>query len=137
MRAHKPEECDVLLMRAIEGGDLDAAVALYEPDASFVVAPGQVVVGHAAIREVLQGMMASTAGGRLDAVTVVTSADDSLAFTRVRGSSTRTGPDGEPITTTFHSVEVLRKQPDGTWRIVIDDPSGEGFETEHALEPSR
>ena len=127
MQAHKPEECDRLLFEVIETGDLDAALALYEPDAIFVVSPGHVVTGHAAIREVLQSMMAANAKGKLDAVTAVPSADGSVAFTRAKGSSTSTGPDGKPVTTPFHSIEVVRKQPDGTWRIVIDDPSGEGL----------
>ena len=30
-----------------------------------------------------------------------------------------------------HSVEVVRKQPDGVWRFVIDDPTGEGLEAMH------
>ena len=127
MPAHKPVECDLLLFDVIEKGDLDAALALYEQDAVFVVSPDRVVTGHAAIREVLKGMMAVNATGKLDAVTAVTSADGSVAFTRAKGSSTRPGPDGKPVTAHFHSIEVVRKQPDGTWRIIIDDPSGEGL----------
>ncbi len=128
MPAHTPEECDLLLFEVIDTGDLDAALDLYEPDAVFVVSPGHVVTGHAAIREVLQGMMAANAKGKLDAVTAVPSADGSVAFTRAKGSSTSPGPNGKPVTTHFHSIEVVRKQPDGTWRIVIDDPSGKGLE---------
>lgn len=127
MPARRPEECDLLLFEVIETGDLDAALALYEPDAVFVVSGDRVVTGHAAIREVLQGMIAANATGKLDTVTAVTSADGSVAFTRAKGSSTRSGPDGRPVTTHFQSIEVVRKQPDGTWRIAIDDPSGEGL----------
>ena len=115
MPAHKPEECDLLLMQAVERGDLDAAVALYELDATLVVAPGQVVTGHAAIREVLEAM-AANATGNVEAVTSVHSADGSVAVTRTKGTFTVPGPDGEPVTTPFHSVEVVRRQPDGTWR---------------------
>jgi uncharacterized protein (TIGR02246 family) len=128
MPAHKPEECDLLLFKAMEGGgDLDAMVALYEPNANFVVSPDQVVTGHAAIREVLQGLMAAKSTFSFDAVTAVPSADGTIAVTRVKGSTTSPGPDGKPVTTPFHSVEVVRKQPDGTWRIIIDDPGGEGL----------
>ena len=127
MPAQKPEECDLLLFEVIETGDLDAALALYEPDAMFVVSPDHIVTGHAAIREVLKGMIAAKGAGRLDGVTAVRSADDSVAFTRATGSSTSPGLDGKPVTTTFHSIEVVRKQPDGTWRIAIDDPSGSGL----------
>ncbi len=127
MPAHKPEECNLLLFKAHESGDLEAIVALYEPNAVFVVSPDKVVTGHAAIREVLQGFIAAKATGNLDAVTAVPSADGSVAFTSAKGSSTSPGPDGKPVTTPFHSIEVVRKQPDGTWRIIIDDPSGEGL----------
>lgn len=127
MQAHKPEECDLLLLKALEQGDLDAAVALYEPTANFVVSPDQVVSGHAAIREVMQGFIAAKATFNIDAVTAVPSADGSVAVTRVKGSSTSPGPDGKPVTRSMHSVEVVRKQPDGTWLFAIDDPSGEGL----------
>ena len=127
MPAYKPEECNQLLFEVVKTGDLDAALDLYEPDAVFVVSPGHAVTGHAAIREVLQGMIAAGATGKLEGVTAVPSADGSVAFTRAKGSSTSPGPDGKPVTTHFHSIEVVRKQHDGTWRIVIDDPSGKGL----------
>jgi uncharacterized protein (TIGR02246 family) len=126
MPARKPEECDLLLLEAVQKGDIDAALELYESQANFVMAPGDVVEGHAAIRRVLEGFAAAMAGGKMDAVSVTTSPDGTLAVTRTRGSSTVLGPDGEPMTVPFHSVEVVRKQPDGTWRFVIDDPIGEG-----------
>jgi len=127
MPARKPEECDQLLFKTIETGDVDAALELYEPDAVFVVSPDQVVTGHGAIREVLKGMLATGGIGKIESVKSVTSVDGTIAFTRTKGSATHQGPDGKPVTVHFHSVEVVRKQPDGTWRIVIDDPSGEGL----------
>lgn len=127
MPAQKPEECDLLLLKALEQGDLDAAVAMYEPNATFVVSADQVVTGQAAIREVMQGFIAAKATFNVEAVTAIPSADGSVAVTRVKGSSTSPGPDGQPVTTPLHSVEVVRKQPDGTWLFIIDDPSGEGL----------
>ena len=126
MPAQKPEECDLLLLEALGKEDLDAAVALYEPNATFVVSADQVVTGQAAIRKVMQGFIAAKATFNIEAVTAVPSADGSVAVTRVNGSSTSPGPDGKPITTPLHSVEVVRKQADGTWLFIIDDPSGEG-----------
>ena len=128
MPARKPEDCDLLVTKAIQSGDLDAAVALYEPNASFVVSPGQLATGQAAIREVLEGFISGEATFTVDTVTALPNADGSVAVTRAKGSSTSPGPDGKPVTTPFHSVEVVRKQPDGTWLFVIDDPSGEGLE---------
>lgn len=128
MPAHRPEDCDRLLIEAMEKGDVDLMISLYEPNATFVAAPGRLVTGHAAIREVLQSYIAARATGTVEAVSVVPSADDSVAITRSRGSVTTRGPDGTPVTRPFHSVEVVRRQPDGTWRFVIDDPTGEGLE---------
>ena len=127
MPAQKPEECDLLLLKALEQGDLDAAVAMYESNATFVVSTDQMVTGQAAIREVMQGFIAAKATFNVEAVTAVPSSDGSVAVTRVKGSSTSPGPDGQPVTTPLHSVEVVRKQPDGTWLFIIDDPSGEGL----------
>ena len=128
MPALKPEECDLLLLEAMETGDLDAMLALYEPDATFVVSSGRVVTGHAAIRQVLQGYITAKAKGTVEEVRVVPSADGSVAVTRTKGHFTSPDLEGKPVTTRFHSVEVVRRQPDGTWRFVIDDPTGEGLE---------
>jgi uncharacterized protein (TIGR02246 family) len=96
MPARKPEECDFFLMKAVETGDLDAAVDLYEPDATFVVSSGQAVCGHAAIRSILQAM-ADNMTGEVESVTVTPSADGSIAITRAKGSTTSPGPDGSPV----------------------------------------
>lgn len=37
-----------------------------------------------------------------------------------------TGPDGEPVRLTANNADVLRRQADGTWRFVIDNPWGVG-----------
>ena len=35
-----------------------------------------------------------------------------------------TGPDGKPAEMSGRSIEVLRRQNDGSWRFVIDEPFG-------------
>jgi ketosteroid isomerase-like protein len=61
MPARKPEDCDLLLIEALNRGDVDTVVALYEPTARYVLDSGEVVTGHAAIREILQGYVAAKA----------------------------------------------------------------------------
>src|SRR5262245_35703980 len=46
------------LAQAINSGDVDAAVALYEKDAVMVVQPGQSARGSAQLREALGGFIA-------------------------------------------------------------------------------
>jgi uncharacterized protein (TIGR02246 family) len=123
MPARKPEECDTLLIEAMNRGDLEAALALYEPNASFVQDSGQVVVGRAAIREVMQGFLALKPQFTIE-VKAVQSGDGDLALTRAKWSLSGTGPDGKPMTMSGNSTEVVRRQPDGTWLFVIDNPRG-------------
>ena len=41
-----------------------------------------------------------------------------------RWSLEGTGIDGEPLRMGGTSADVVRRQPDGSWRIAIDDPWG-------------
>ena len=62
--------------------------------------------------------------GKLDLqVTRVLEASD-LALVIGAWSFTGTGPDGKPVTLSAKSADVLRRQADGTWRFVIDNPWG-------------
>ena len=122
MPARSPEELDRLFVEALNAGHLEALVALYEPDATLTLQPGQVVSGTQAIREALGAFVAMKPTMTLEVKTLAQTAD--LALTSARWELTSTGPDGSLVTTRGHSVEVSRRQPDGTWRFVIDSPWG-------------
>jgi uncharacterized protein (TIGR02246 family) len=124
MPAHKPEECDILIEKALKSRDLDAAVALYEPNATLVLDSGEVVTGQAAIREALTGFLAFDEVHFTREIKAIQSGDGNLALLRGAWSATSTGPDGQPVTVTGNNVEVVRRQPDGTWLFVIDNPRG-------------
>jgi uncharacterized protein (TIGR02246 family) len=124
MPAHKPEDCDRLLIEAVHNGDLEAAVALYEPKASFVLDTGQVVTGRAAIREVFQGYLALRPQFTMTVKAVQKSGDGDVALTRTTWRVTGIDAEGKPFTDQGKSVEVVRRQTDGTWLFVIDDPQG-------------
>jgi len=124
MPARKPEECDILITDAIKRKDLDAAVALYEPNAAFVLDSGEIVTGRETIREVLKAWIALDDIRFTTEVKAFPSADGNLAMTRGTWIATAKGPDGKPVTLTGKNVEVVRRQPDGTWLFVIDNPRG-------------
>jgi hypothetical protein len=54
----RAEQVDTILVDAINNGDLEAAIALYEPNARFVQESGEVVTGHPAIREEMKDFLA-------------------------------------------------------------------------------
>src|SRR5215813_13513526 len=75
MPAYTPEDADRLLCEAISGGDLEAALAFYEPEARLVAEPGNVVTGTEAIREVMSHFLALRPTLTLEKVTAVQAGD--------------------------------------------------------------
>ena len=122
MAARTPDEIDRLFAQALNAGDLDALVALYEPQASLMPSPGKIVVGTAAIREALAAFVAGKPSMTL-APSVVSQTGD-LALVTAAWQLQITGPDGKPAQMSGHSVEVVRKQPGGHWLFAIDMPFG-------------
>ena len=124
MPARKPEECDLLLIEAVNRGDVDTAVALYEPNASYVLDSGEVIRGRAAIRAACQNFLAYKPKFTIE-VKAVQSGDGDLALTSSTWTVTGVNPeDGTPFTQSGRSAEVVRRQADGTWQFAIDNPHG-------------
>ena len=122
MSARHPKELDLLFEKAMNAGDLEGLLALYEPKASFTTQRGQVVTGTAAIRETLAGFLSMKPMISLD-TRVLGEADD-IALMTAHWRLTGTGPDGSPVELTGNSLEVARWQPDGSWLFVVDAPYG-------------
>ena len=122
MPANKPEDCDLLLAEYINAGNVEGAVALYEPGATFVASPGNPVTGLAAIRELMSGMMASKPHIVMKVPIVTVSGE--LALLVSDYTLTSTGADGARTSVSGRGTEVVRRQADGTWRFVIDNPTG-------------
>jgi len=122
MPAKKPEDCDHLVAEYINSGNVDAAVDLYEPTATFVAAPGKPVIGHAAIRELMAGMIAGKP--RLTMKVPIVVQNGELALLVSDYTVTSTGADGKQTSISARGTEVVRRQADGTWRFVIDNPTG-------------
>jgi len=124
MSRETPEQVLKSIVDGINTGNLDALMSLYEPEAAFAPQPGTLAHGPAGIRESLAAFIAMK--GTLDLkVTRVLQASD-LALVVGVWSFTGTGPDGGPVKLTGHNADVLRRQADGSWRFVIDNPWGTG-----------
>ncbi len=71
MPARKPEECDLLIADIMAKGDLEALVALYEPNATFVPEPGKTVSGAQAIREAQKATLALKPKMKIEVLEVI------------------------------------------------------------------
>ncbi len=116
-----PEQVLESIVTGINSGNLESLMPLYESDAAFATAPGSLAHGAPGVREALTGFISMNGELDLD-VTRVLEVDD-LAL--VIGVWSFTGTrDGEPVHLSARNADVLRRQADGTWRFVIDNPWG-------------
>jgi uncharacterized protein (TIGR02246 family) len=124
MAALTPEDCDLLIFQAIRNKDLEAAVALYEPDATFIVDSGEAVIGQTAIRETLRSWMDLEEPTFTTELTAFLNAEQDLALLRGSWSAIAKDADGKPLKIEGKNIEVVRRQADGSWKFVIDHPRG-------------
>jgi ketosteroid isomerase-like protein len=106
--ARDPQDLERLLVARQRVGDIEGMVALFEPDAVIHTDDGRMVLGHDQMRVYYRELAAA---GRIfdmgEQRPALVSGDLALTSTR--------SPDGST------TAEVARRQPDGTWRWVIDE----------------
>jgi ketosteroid isomerase-like protein len=115
MPANSPQELHAIFVDAFNRADLDALVALYE-SAAVLVTGGKITSGHAAIRQPYQRILSN--GGHMELETChLLESGDGLALLHAAWKIHR---DGSAISGL--STEVARRQPDGGWLFVFDEP---------------
>jgi uncharacterized protein (TIGR02246 family) len=122
MSTGTPEQVLASIVEGINTGNFDMLMALYEPEAAFATQPGSLAHGLPAIREAL-GRFVAMAGKLNLTVTRVLEVNDLALVTGV-WTFTGTGPDGQLVQLSAKNADVLRRQADGSWRFVIDNPWG-------------
>lgn len=110
---------------AFHQGDIDGIMRTYEPGAVVVGEPGTPISGTPALRAMFAGFIAAKAHFTFHAHEVIPAEDIALHLTQ--WSMTGMAPDGKALEANGLSVAVLRRQPDGSWLMVIDDPYGDAL----------
>lgn len=112
---------DEIFQQAMNEGDLDKAVALYDDNAVFVQEPGKPpITGLDNIREALAQFQAIKPKLKVEVMQFV-EADD-VAFFTLKWEIKGTSPDGEQIQMSSYDGNVVKRQPDGSWKTIIDNP---------------
>lgn len=129
---NQPNPLDTIsnLTAAINRGDLPAMLNCFEPDAVLVVQalagqPEQIARGRDAIREAYAWFVSLKPTLRRQAQQVVEAGN--IALHCSKWTLTATSPDGKKMERTGTSSDVLRKQADGQWLILIYNPYGTGI----------
>ena len=109
-KAMHPEDLARLFVERANNGDAEGLAALYEPDAVLAFPPGRDTVGRAAIRAVMEQMLAHAP------TFTVEEPPPTLIHGDIALTSTR------PSDNTGGRVQVARRQPDGSWLRILDRP---------------
>jgi uncharacterized protein (TIGR02246 family) len=120
--AQKPEDCDRLFAECVNAGDVEGVLALYEDRGCYVLRDG-VATGPAAIRPVVEGMIEARSRLECDVKRVVR-AGEGLALVYNDWRLTVGGEDDLSVERSGKALALVRRQAEGTWRFVIDDPYG-------------
>jgi uncharacterized protein (TIGR02246 family) len=109
-KARKPEDLTRLFVERANAGDAAGLAALYEEDAVMAYPPGSQTVGREAIRALWEEILARAPRFEPEPpLPTLISGDLALTSTPPRdGAGAR--------------AQVVRRQPDGTWLRVLDQP---------------
>jgi uncharacterized protein (TIGR02246 family) len=118
--ARTPADVDRLFGERVNAGDVDGVVALYEPTATLLGLDGTPATGHAAIRAAIAGLVSLAPRMTMNVGRVVEAGDVAALYNDWH--MTGTGPDGKALDVRGSALEIVRRQADGRWLFVIDDP---------------
>lgn len=102
---------------ATAAGDLDTVLDLMTDDILFIV-PGQEPFGKAAFAAASRGMKGMKFEGKSDIQELRVLGD--WAWLRNRLDVTMTPSGGKPMRRAGYTLTLLRKEPDGKWRVMRD-----------------
>ena len=117
----KPEDWPRQFEEQLNAGDLDGVMEL-KPEARFVTRAGETLVGHNAIRKAVSGLIVAKMQFHSRVVRAVIVDEIAQLYTDFEG--TMVNGSGETVPVRNKAIEILRRQPDGSWKLIMGDPNG-------------
>jgi ketosteroid isomerase-like protein len=122
MTARTPSEVHDLFERCFNAADRSGLLALFEDNAALTPQPGVEVQGKAGIAAVMEGFLAL--GGAIHFHERRVFAGDGVALLYSRWTLDGRDPAGQPVALAGTTSDVVRRQPDGSWLLALDNPYG-------------
>lgn len=119
MSAETPRSVHEAFEAAFNAGDLEKIVALYEPNAILVSESGKAVRGHDAVREMLQKFLAVSQ--KLTLQIAGCFQIDEIALLSSEWQLSGIDTKGNAVQLAGQMADVVRRQSNGSWRIIIDN----------------
>jgi len=107
--AQRPEDLSRLILQRLNAGDVDGLVALYESNAVLALPDGQIASGSDEIRRAYERLVAGRPFEPGTQRPTLRCGDLALTSSRLANGVV--------------TVEVARRQADGTWLWAIDQPN--------------
>lgn len=111
------------MVAGFENKDITKVLSCYEPDATIVFEPGKPIAGMDLFKEAFLQAFTINPVYQFKGHEVFITGDIATHFTPWKMSGTL--PDGTLIEQSGLSIAVLKKQKDGTWLILFDNPHGQ------------
>jgi uncharacterized protein (TIGR02246 family) len=110
-------------LKAFNAGNVEATLACYEPQACFMSRSGRAAYGADEMREVFRLTFSNKPRMKFHLRKIIPAGDD-LALVVLEWRSKAVSADGEVRLWCGMATDIVRRQPDGEWKIVLDNPYG-------------
>jgi uncharacterized protein (TIGR02246 family) len=111
-------EVHATLARAFNTGDASVVLSMYDLDGIIVPEPGKPVTGRADFEKAVKAILSIK--GKMEIRTVYCLQTGNLALGRSEWNITH----GDEVKISSKGIELMKQQPDGTWKILIDHAFG-------------
>ncbi len=115
-----PSQIHDAFMRATNADDVDALLDMYDPAGIAVQLDGSECTGAEAMRTMFAGLTGAIR--HIEGSTRKLFVVGDIALSSGTWTADIVLPDGSVIEQRGTTAEVSRRQPDGSWRLIIDDP---------------
>jgi ketosteroid isomerase-like protein len=114
----RAEDAHKTLAAAFNTGDVQTVLKMYDFEGIIVPEPDKPVSGRTKFEEAIKSILSIR--GKMEIKTVYCLETSGLAVGRSEWNIT----DGDDVKVSAKGIEVMKRQADGTWKIVIDHAFG-------------